>query len=130
MTKVADIMSPGTGCRRPAQASVTATVTLERGDGARAVRRSRRGRRRTVGLVLQPGRELPVRQRQATPRTRGDRRLDRSHRRRDLADAAATSTRSPGDRDQLFCRFTILVALPDGPELELPCVTVVRLADG
>jgi len=32
--------------------------------------------------------------------------------------------------DQLFCRFTILVALPDGPELELPCVTVVRLADG
>ena len=32
--------------------------------------------------------------------------------------------------DQLFCRFTILVAPPDGAELELPCVTVVRLADG
>jgi hypothetical protein len=30
---------------------------------------------------------------------------------------------------QLFCRFTILVAPPDAPELELPCVTVVQLDD-
>jgi uncharacterized protein (TIGR02246 family) len=32
--------------------------------------------------------------------------------------------------DQLFCRLAILVAPPGGPELELPCVTVVQLADG
>jgi ketosteroid isomerase-like protein len=31
---------------------------------------------------------------------------------------------------QLFCRFTILVSKPDGVELELPCVTVIELADG
>ena len=32
--------------------------------------------------------------------------------------------------DQLFCRFTIVVDPPDGPQLELPCVTVVQLRDG
>jgi uncharacterized protein (TIGR02246 family) len=32
--------------------------------------------------------------------------------------------------DQLFCRFTILVTPPEGPELDLPCVTVIRLDDG
>lgn len=31
--------------------------------------------------------------------------------------------------DQLFCRFTIKTAAPDGKALALPCVTVIRLAD-
>lgn len=30
--------------------------------------------------------------------------------------------------DQLFCRFTIETAAPDGTPLALPCVTVIRLA--
>jgi uncharacterized protein (TIGR02246 family) len=30
--------------------------------------------------------------------------------------------------DQLFCRFTIETAAPDGKRLALPCVTVIRLA--
>ena len=30
--------------------------------------------------------------------------------------------------DQLFCRFTIETAAPDGTRLVLPCVTVIRLA--
>jgi hypothetical protein len=29
-----------------------------------------------------------------------------------------------------LCRFTILVTRPAGPELALPCVIVVQLADG
>jgi uncharacterized protein (TIGR02246 family) len=35
-----------------------------------------------------------------------------------------------GTDDQLFCRFTIETAAPDGTALALPCVTVVRLAGG
>lgn len=31
--------------------------------------------------------------------------------------------------DQLFCRFTIETASPEGKPLALPCVTVIRLAD-
>ncbi|MGW4525484.1 nuclear transport factor 2 family protein [Amycolatopsis sp. NPDC004378] len=30
--------------------------------------------------------------------------------------------------DQLFCRFTVETAAPDGTPLALPCVTVIRLA--
>jgi uncharacterized protein (TIGR02246 family) len=32
--------------------------------------------------------------------------------------------------DQLFCRFTISTANPAGAEVDLPCVTVIRLGDG
>jgi uncharacterized protein (TIGR02246 family) len=32
--------------------------------------------------------------------------------------------------DQLFCRFTIETAAPDGTELALPCVTVIQMTDG
>lgn len=32
------------------------------------------------------------------------------------------------EADQLFCRFTIETAAPDGTPLALPCVTVIRLA--
>jgi hypothetical protein len=32
--------------------------------------------------------------------------------------------------DRLFCHFTILVMPPDGPQLALPCVTVVQPAGG
>jgi uncharacterized protein (TIGR02246 family) len=31
---------------------------------------------------------------------------------------------------QVFCRFTILATKPDGEVLDLPCVTVIGLADG
>ncbi len=31
--------------------------------------------------------------------------------------------------DQLFCVFTIHTAAPDGTELALPCVTLIRMSD-
>lgn len=30
--------------------------------------------------------------------------------------------------DQLFCRFTIATAAPDGTEVAMPCVTVIEMA--
>lgn len=30
--------------------------------------------------------------------------------------------------DQLFCRFTIATAAPDGTEVSMPCVTVIQMA--
>ena len=32
--------------------------------------------------------------------------------------------------DQLFCRFTISTADPEGRQVDLPCVTVIWIADG